>query len=56
MNCCIHGSNCGEIIVCWKIFCVDDEELTVQGLYDMVLSSSNEINLHLILHKQNNFE
>ena len=52
MNCSVFDSSCGRTIIYWKVYCIEDEKLiTLQGLYDVLVSSSNDdIKQHVSNH------
>ena len=52
MNSSVFDSSCGRTIISWKVYCIaEDEKLTLQGLYDVLVSSSNDdIKQHVSNH------
>ena len=51
VNSSIFDSNCGKMIISWKLHCQEDEKLTIEGLYDVFVSSSpDEIKQHVSNH------
>ena len=35
VNSSVFDSSCGRTIISWKVYCIEDEKLTLQGLYDV---------------------
>ncbi len=51
VNCSLFDSGCKRTLISWTVYCIEDERLSIQGLYDMLVDGCDEeIKQHVTDH------
>ena len=49
VNVCVFDGSCSRLLISWTVYCLEDERMTLESLFEMVVAKSEAFRSFLIV-------